>query len=56
MKLNRKKKVDNIIPTAQIRVSRRLAEQIKVSAAVNKLGMVEMADLLISTGIGILKK
>lgn len=56
MKQNKKKIQDIIPPTAQIRISADLAKQIKASAAMNKLSMVEMADLLIRTGIGLLKK
>lgn len=43
-------------PTCQIRVSKRLRESIKISAIKNAMSMEEMANLIISTGIGLLKK
>ncbi len=55
MKSN-KKKIETKEETAQIRVGAVLAKQIKASAAMNHLSMVEMANLLIRTGIGLLKK
>lgn len=41
---------------SHIRISRKLAYQMKVFAATNKKTMVETANLIIQTGMGLLKK
>lgn len=55
MKPNKVQKTKDVLDTAQIRISARLRNEIKGFAALNNMSLVESANLIISTGLGLVK-